>query len=208
MAIDLYDPSLDDSCVSCEDECRNDGCSALFAIGPCDRIITDVNPANGGVNIHGYTLPEDQIFDANTWCRVEQLNNVTFNLNQTIRKFGYVGNCFESTKPGRSRPTLDVDINFCRFDPSHCLLDQPGCLVAWLMMEDRADFIPNVSPQQQPGIRYGLARIERTSGISKTFDEEDNRTYTLHIHERFWEFNQCPGAMLPAQFEPAQAVAA
>lgn len=192
MSIDSYDPTLNVQCESCEDTCTNDGCRKLFALGPCSTIINDVNPANGAATLNGYVLPQDLIFDANTWCRVTALNNVTYNPNVTIRKKGYVGECYETTKLGQKRPTFDVDIDYCRFEDSHCMLNQHGCLVAFMCMEDREEFVENVSPTVLPNIRYGIARIE-PGPESFTFDEEDNRTFTLHVHRYFWEFNMCQG---------------
>lgn len=198
MAIETYDPTLDpDNACDCEEnECNNDGCRKLFAIGPCSTIINAVNPVDNTATIGGYVRPEDMIFDVNVWCQVNQANSVQINPNKQIREKGYLHSCLPNTKPGRSRPTISVDVDFCRTDDGHCLLQRAGddcCLVGFMCMYDRAEFQPNISPVALPDIVYGIARVEEPSQ-NFVFDQDDNRVYTLRIHKYMWKFNSCMSA--------------
>lgn len=195
MTIPQYDADLNViKCNdSCEEGCTTDGCDKMFAIGPCSTIINAINPTDGSANPTGYVKPGDMIFDVNSWCLTNETNNVTLDLNRTDRQKGYLHDCYETTKRGRARPTVTVDIDYCREDEGHCMLHEAsayGCLVAFMCMEDRSEFQENVPADQQLGLMYGIARVGSTP-ISNSFDQDDNRVYTLTIHKYFWMFNLC-----------------
>ena len=190
MSTDIFDPSLGGSnCIdSCEPICNNNGCNKFFALGPCSTIVNDINPATGGATLRGYVQPEDMIFDMASWCRVTGLNSLEYDPVQTVYKKGYVGDKFPTVKFGPKSPTIQVDVDFCRFDDSHCLLAKGGCYVGFVCVDNIADFNPAVSPTTIPRIRYGIAGIE-AAAESTAFDQEDVRSFTLHISQYMWEFN-------------------
>lgn len=211
MSIPIYDPDLSViKCAdgSCETGCNTDGCEKMFAIGDCSAIINAVNPATGEPNIQPYVLPADMIFDTDSWCLINRLKNTTIDMNIPPRKNGYLHGCGYSHKGGRPDPSITVDLNYCRDDETHCRLHRAsvcGGKVAFMCMENRADFLPNVSANLQPDIFYGIAYVQSTS-INNTFDQEDNRVYTLLVDEQWWMFNTCmSGAQLRAlQYETPQ----
>lgn len=187
MSTVYYDPTLETSCDDCEEICSTEGCKKLFMIGPCDAIIRPDNPVTGGSNQFPYVPATGLLFTGDSWCEVSSVNSFTYNPNLTIEKKGYLGGCYPRAKTLSSSPTIDVDIDYCRFDISHARLES-GCKVAFMCMEDKSEFDENISADGLPCIMYGVATIEPSSYTSE-FGTTETRSYTLHVSEYFWRLN-------------------
>jgi len=174
--IPLDDIEYDLNC-ECEESCDYDGCKVKLLVGPCEFLEDPANPSLAD------------------FCQPATLTEATFNPDQTIREKQYLGSCFETTKRGNFKWTLDFTVEPCDNDEAICRLLNWGCLIGVALMPRGNTFDPALNADQQAGIFYGLARVG-SGPWSFPFDEDQTISGQLMSHGRLFSNGICTVAGL------------